>query len=204
MKTTKFTGKNELIDNLIQTFEESEDITLVVDFTIASIFADEYNDPEEFEYWGVELSCEENIYYVSKVENDCFQIIPSEGSNNNTYLYNEAERVIILDDVYDEEMLDYIDSDDIEIYGIDSVYEDMDSKGECTCHCGCCNCYYENEELSEFEKLNDAQKDHLFTSLSDIEEIDLDEIAKICMTFYNDGVNSTLLKTREILATLEK
>lgn len=211
METTNFSSKSSLIDNLLEVFDNNNDITLVVDKEIADIFLDEYDDETEFDYYAISVASDTNEYFISKVEDIHFSI--EEAKYRGEYKYDDASKVIILDELYDREILDYIQTKDIEIYGVekDSIYNDLDfrpdSNDECTCCGDCCNCYYDEHDevdLSEFEKLNDAQKDYLFTELSDMEDINLNKLAKICMVFYDDGVNSTLLKAREILATLEK
>lgn len=208
MKTVNFKGENELIDNLLEVFEESDDITLVVNRELANIFLDEYYE-DEFDFYGISMTNDTDIYYITKIEDIHFSI--TETKYRGEYKPDESAKVIILKDVYDREILDYIKTDDIEIYGIESIYNDLDFKlehsNEGTCCGDCSNCYYDEfkeENLSEFAKLNDVQKDYLFTKLSDMEDINLNEIAKICLTFYDDGVNSTLLKTRLLLSELEK
>lgn len=203
METTKFTGKNELIDNLLETFDNSNYITLVVNKEITNIFLDEFDDEEEFDYYGIEIDSEHDLYYVSKVEDIHFSI--EEAKYRGKYKPIESSKVIILDDVYDREILDYIESKDIEIYSIDkdSIYADLDFKPEeheCTCHCECCNCCGEDEEKdSYFDQLNDAEKDFIFKEVSNTDDLDLEFISKIYLSGYNNGVDSGLLSIKDAI-----
>jgi hypothetical protein len=203
MKTIKFTGKNELIDNLLETFENSNDITLVVDYETIQIFLDEYDDEEEFDYYAISIANDTNLYYITKIEDIHFSII--EAKYKGEYKPDESAKVIILDEVYDNEILDYIETKDIEIYGVESIYNDLDFKpehdNECTCCGDCCNCYYDESEAKDsyFDALNDVEKEFIIRETGLADELDLEFIAKIYLLGYNNGVDSGLLSIKDAI-----
>jgi hypothetical protein len=193
---SKFDSKEDMIDYLVEEFEESEDILIVADRQIAMTFMDTYDDETEFNFYSIELSSENDLYYISKLEDDSFIIEPS--IRNKEYIETEADEILIVvgeKTIINGDLskalngnIEYI-SYAIEEYGIDD---------ECMCCGDCCNCCKEDED-SHFDQLNDAEKDFIFKEVSNADDFDFEFIAKIYLSGYNNGVDSGLLSIKDAI-----
>jgi hypothetical protein len=196
---SKFDSKEDMIDYLVEEFEESEDICIVANRQIASIFMNTYDDETEFDLYSVELSTENNLYYISKLDFDSFVIEPS--IRNKEYVDTEADRIFIVTDdktIINDDLLKALDGD------IEYVYyenEDYGLEDKCTCQCGCCNCCGEDEEKdSYFNQLNDDEKDFVFKEVSNvIDDINLEFISKIYLLGHKNGIEDGLLSIKEAI-----
>lgn len=196
----KFDGKEDMVDYLVEVLDDSEDTTIVVDYVIAKELSKLYDDEDFDDYFAIDIASDCNEYFVEKTNDNFFCIEPTK--SNGVYLEGEAKRLIVLDELINDDLLDAYEYRELEI--VDYKNDDIeDFKSECTCHGDCCNCYYdEHNEVKDsyFDALNREEKDFIIQELSNIKgDIDFEFIAKVYLTGFNNGVEDGLLSIKEAI-----
>lgn len=149
MKEIRFNDKDELLGYLINEIEESDDISIVLNYELAKEIANIYSDDdEEYSYFSISMATDTDEYVIGKVSDECFVIEPARRIEG--YLENEADKIIILDELINDELLDSLECRELEVI---SLVED-DCSGEDCGDCCCCNCV-DKDDIQEFESYFD-------------------------------------------------
>ena len=148
----EFENKDDRLDYLFDQIDENDSITILADYETAKEFNEVFQDDEDvFEWHSITLDNQINEYFIEKYTNQCFSIEPAKISKG--YLQGESDKLIILEELMNNEILRKQDCEELEIVGIEEDYNDSDLD-DCTSEdcgdCCCCQCREENN-LNEFE-----------------------------------------------------
>lgn len=160
MKNVNFVYKEEMIDHLIEEFESNDEVTLVVDYDLAKIFASIYDDDEEFlDYYAIDIASDCDEYYIEKIRDEFFTIEPARHLGN--YLGGDAKKLIVLEDLLSDELLEAQEAENVEVVSYEEDEDDYcnndevkNTENECPGHCAICQCNDENDDSEFEEKLN--------------------------------------------------
>ena len=142
IKTEKdYDDYDEIMRYLIDELDSNKDITLLVDYGIATDLAEEFKDEDFENYYGVSLASDCHEYLVSKYGDESFIIEPAK--HCGIYYDGEHDKLIVLEDLMSDEFIDKQEYKELEIVGYDKDEEVLDEDEEC-CHCeecyNCCGC----------------------------------------------------------------
>ena len=153
-KTTKiekdYDDYDEVMRYLIDELDSNEDITLLVDYAVATDLAEEFKDEDFDNYYGVSIASDCGEYLVSKCGNESFIIEPAK--HCGIYYDGEHDKLIVLEELMSDEFIDRQEYKELEIVCIDNECEAYDEDEE-GCNCDeCCNCCGCNDEAEGDEK----------------------------------------------------
>lgn len=171
MKNLGFEDKDELVGYLIEQLENNKDITLVINYKIAKIFVDIYEDIDFSDYFAISIATDCDEYFIERLENDTFVIEPAKSSRG--YLEGEQRKLIVLEDLISDELLDSQKYEKLEIVSYDYKDDEYEDCNEDFCDCIDCKCCHEcednndiNNKISQEELIYNAYqliKDNEFT-----------------------------------------
>ena len=137
-----------LIDELDTVVDNNKNITLLVDYEIATDLSKIYEEDEFENYYGISLASDCAEYLVTKHGDDAFIIEPAK--HCGIYYDGEHDKLIVLEDLMSDEFIDRQEYNELEIVCFDEECEDDEYEDEEGCHCDeCCNCCGCNDDIDD-------------------------------------------------------
>ena len=151
----KFDDDVDLADYLFSIFEEEDNITIIADLEYARIFAEmNFDDGEFTDYHAITIASDIDEYYISKIKDEMFCVEPCKSASGN-YLILESNKVIMLRDLMNDDLLMAIGCDEF----VEVSIEEASPCDDCEC-CFCdCDCECVEEEESAIDGLIDRYVD---------------------------------------------